>query len=223
MVCTKFHSCIDTLYGCNALSIDADCFVYHRDEDTVNYETSCLFYLNRCFTDFLGDLLNCFYVLRFCVKACDNLYKLHNRCRVEEVHTNYISLYCRADLCDRKGRCICSEDTLRFADLIKLFESLFFDRHVLDCSFYNEIAICTDFFCTCCDLSQDAVSSFLCHFSFCYHFFKCFSNSIFTICGKCLINIAEHYLIAFCLCECLCDTGTHGSCTNNTNFHGYSS
>ena len=67
MVSAELHSGIDTLYGSNALSVDADCFVDHRNKDSVYNETSSLFYLYRSLADLLGDLLNCFNIFRFCV------------------------------------------------------------------------------------------------------------------------------------------------------------
>ena len=58
MVSTQLHSGIDTLYRSLALSLDTDSFVDHRDEDTVYYETSALFYLYRDLADLFRDLLN---------------------------------------------------------------------------------------------------------------------------------------------------------------------
>ena len=137
------------------------------------------------------------------------------------MHTDYMSLNSAADLCNGKRGSVCCKDTARFADRIELFKCLLFDLHVLDRSLYNEVTVAADIFHTSCDLVKDLVSLFLSHFAFCDSLLESSGNLLLSVRCKCFIDVAEHYLIAFCLCECLCNTGTHGSSADNTNFHDF--
>ena len=130
-----------------------------------------------------------------------------------------MSLNCAADLCDGKGRSVCSKDTARFADCVELFECLLLDLHVLDCSLNNEVAVTTDIFYACCDLVQDLVSLFLSHFAFCNSLLKALCNFLLAVCSELFVDIAKKYFIAFSLSESLCDAGTHCAGANNTYLH----
>ena len=139
------------------------------------------------------------------------------------MHTDYMSLNCAADLCDGKGRSVCSKDTARFADCVELFECLLLDLHVLDCCLNYEIAVAADSLNAGMDSGKDLVCILFCHLSFCYSLLKVLGNFQFAVGSKLFVNITQAYFISIYLGKCLSDSGTHGSCTNNTNFHDKSS
>ena len=219
MVCTQLHSCIDIFYACNAICIDTNCFVDHRNKDSVYNETSCFIYLYRSLADLNGDCFDLFHNLFRSVQTCNNLNQLHNRSGIEEMHADNRTIQASADLCDGQRGCVGSKDAVCLADVLQLFECLLLDLHVFQSSFYNQIAICADGLNACCDLSQNSVSSFLSHFAFCNSLLKALCNFLLAVCSELFVDIAKKYFIAFGLSESLCDAGTHCAGANNTYLH----
>ena len=58
VVAAKLHGCVDAGDIGNAGVLDVDCFVDHRDQDSVDDETCCLIDLYRNLAELLGDLID---------------------------------------------------------------------------------------------------------------------------------------------------------------------
>ena len=154
MVCTKLHSSIDTLSRSNTISKDANCFVNHRNQDTIYNKSGSFFYLNRCFTNFFCD--SNYFIVYFicCVLAADNFNKLHNRSRVKEVHSDNRMRNACTDFCNGQRRSIRSENAVFFLyDILQFFECLFFNIHNFQSCLNNQITISTNVFYASCNLS----------------------------------------------------------------------
>ena len=89
MVCTKLHSCVDTFNVSNSVCQDADTLVYHRDQDSVYNESRSFCNVYRSLaSEFLvrvEDSFSCFVRSR---QSLNDLYQLHCRNRIEEVHSD---------------------------------------------------------------------------------------------------------------------------------------
>ena len=224
MISTQLHSSINTCDIGYTFHLDESCFVDHRDQDTVNYKTCCLVHLYGSLADLFRDLLDGIHGLCGSIHTCNYLYQLHAVCGIEEVHTDHRTGQSIADLGNGKAGGVGSEYTLRLADLVQLTEGGLLNFHVLECSFYDQIAVCTQVFLqTRSDLSYDSVNCFLGHFSFFYQSCIAFNDLCFAAFSPFLLNIAESYFISVYLGKCLCNALSHGTCTDNTYFHGKSS
>ena len=219
MVCAKLHGGIDILYGSNAVRIDADRFVDHGNQNSVYHESGSLVHLNGSLSDLGGDgfdLLNHF--IRG-VQSCDHLNQLHDGSGIEEMHADHGSVQTCSDLRDGKGGGIGGEDAVRLADVLQLLKGLLLDLHVLKRSFHYKIAVRADRLHAGGDLCQDGVGGSLLHLSLGNSLAQPLGDPVLAVCGELFIDIAQKNLIAFGLGKSLCNTGTHGSCTDNTNFH----
>ena len=223
MVCTKFHRIINAFYRSNTFCINADCFINHRDKNPIYNKACCFVYLYRGLSDFFGNSFDFFYYFIRGIQSCNHFHKLHNRSRVEEMHTNYRTIQPCADFRNGKGRSIRCKDTVFFANILQFFKSLFLNIHNFKGSFYNQITVCADCLYARCNLCKESVCFFLIHFPFCDTFFKTFCNFVFAVCRKFFINVTKEYFISFCLGKCLCNTGTHCAGANNSYFHTRSS
>ena len=139
------------------------------------------------------------------------------------MHTDNRAVKTRTDLSNGQRRGVGSEYAVCLADSAQLFEGLFFDLHVLDCCLNYEIAVAADSLNAGMDSGKDLVCILFCHLSFCYSLLKVLGNFQFAVGSKLFVNITQAYFISIYLGKCLSDSGTHGSCTNNTNFHDKSS
>ena len=135
------------------------------------------------------------------------------------MHSDYGSVQACSDFRDGKGRSVGCEDAVLLADVLQLFEGLLLDLHVLQGSFHNQVAVRADRLHAGGNLCQDSVSSSLLHLSSGNSLLQALCDSVLAVCGELFIDIAQEHFIAFGLGKSLCNTGTHGSCTNNTNFH----
>ena len=223
MICAQLHRSIDSFNRSYALRVDADRLVDHRNQDPVYNETSGFLNLDRGLSDLLRNLL--YRLNRFGrrIQSGNYLYQLHNRSRIEEMHSHHMAVDPGTDFRNGKGRRIGCKDAFRLADRFQLFKGLLLDLHVLNGSLYDQVAVSADILYARCDLGKDLVRLFLGHFSFRDPFLESLGNFIFSVCGKCLIDIAQHNLVAFCLCKRLCNAGTHGSGADNANLHGRTS
>ena len=64
---------IEVIQGANTPDDLRDTFVDHRNKDSVYYETSCLVNLNRCLTDFFGNLNDFICVLEAGVASVEDI------------------------------------------------------------------------------------------------------------------------------------------------------
>src|SRR5699024_2449052 len=144
MIGAQLHRGVDALYRGNAVRVDAYCLVDHGNQDTVYHEACCLLNLNRGLSDLSGDGFDLLNRLRRSVQSRDYLNQLHNRSRVEEMHADYRTVQPRADLCDGQRGGVGGENAVCLADILQLFEGLFFDLHVLQGGLYDQIAVCAD-------------------------------------------------------------------------------
>ena len=69
--------------------------------------------------------------------------RLHTVCGIEEVHTDQGTRQTLADLGNGKAGSVGSKYTLGLADLVQLTEGGLLNFHILKCSFYDQIAVCT--------------------------------------------------------------------------------
>ena len=84
-----------SLRRCNAVCVNADGFVDHRDQDAVYDKAGGFLYLYRGLADLFGDRGSLRSTASWsCVEACNDLDQLHNRSRVEEVHANHVRGQC---------------------------------------------------------------------------------------------------------------------------------
>ena len=135
------------------------------------------------------------------------------------MHTDNGSVKACADFSDGKRRSVGSEDTILLADILQFLKGLFLDIHNFQSCFHNQITVCTDGLYTGSDFSEDCVSRSLLHFSFCNSLLQSLCNSVLAVSSKFFINVAQKYFVSFCLGKSLSNTGSHCTCTNNTNLH----
>ena len=190
MICAQLHRGVDVLRARLALCVNTDCLVDHRDKDSVYNESGSLAYLYRCLADLGG---NRYYAVRHflrSVQSCNDLNQLHNRSRVEEVHTYNVMLQACGNLGDGKGGGVGGEDTLRFADLVQLPEGLSLDIHVLHSRLYDQIAVAADLLCAGLDLCNDPVGVLFRHLALGHSLLKSLGNSQFSVCCELLVDVA---------------------------------
>ena len=140
------------------------------------------------------------------------------------MHTDQRTGQSVADLGNGKAGSVGSKYTLGLADLVQLTEGGLLNFHVLKCSFYDQIAVCTQIFLQArSDLSYDSVNSLLSHLSFFYQSCIAFYDLGLAAVSPLLLDIAKSYFISVYLGKCLCNALSHSTCTDNTYFHGKSS
>ena len=220
MVCTKLHCCVDALCGSNAVSQDANCFIDHRDQNSVDNESRSLSYFYR-------SLLQAFCCCDYCVLdfigSCDalnDLDQLHCRNRVEEVHADDL---CRSgcnsrDLCDGECGCVGCQDRVVLADLVQLCEQFLFLIHVLCGRLDDQIAVCQNIKGgTAGDPSQCSSLVILGDLLSGDHLGQVLVDLSQSAVNVLLLAASDDYIIASCRTY-LNDAGSHCTCSHNANF-----
>ena len=162
MICAKLHRNINVSNTCNARCIYIDCFIDHRNEDSVYNEACCLVHLYRSLANLRSDAFDLLYQIRGCVRTSNYLYQLHSVCRIKEVHTNQRTVQSCTHLSDWKGRSISGKDTLWLYNVLQFLEGWLLDFHLLRRNLNHKIAVCTDIFQSCSDLCCDCICLLLC-------------------------------------------------------------
>ena len=116
MIGAQLHSLVNISHACGAVSINADCFVDHRDQDSVYHKTGSFLYLNGSLADLYCDSFDLLNHLIRRILTRNYLNQLHSVGRVEEVHTDHGPVKTCADLCDGQGRGVGCKHALRLND-----------------------------------------------------------------------------------------------------------
>ena len=226
MVGTELHCRVDTLDICNAFLVDHCAFVDHGDEDTVYDKAGSLVDFNRGLAEHLSDLLDFSNVRIRSICALDDLDQLHDRCGVEEVHADDGLLQAGADLRDGERRSVgCIDAVFVFNDiLLQILEAVLLDVHDFKGSLYDEVGVCRDSVQTGLDLCKNSVCCVLGHLFLLDEAGKTLLDLCLSSVSEFLLDVAEIYGIdSVVLSECLSDSATHGTCTNDSYFHYFSS
>ena len=139
---TQLHSQVDVRRGSDAVSVDADCFVDHRDQDTVNNEACALVDSNRSLAQLLHQVKGKFEGLIIGQHGTGNFYQLHDMCRVEEVNADYLG--CTAgnrtcDFCDGQSRGVGTNDAVLVQNAIQILQQIFLQIHSFQNNFHDEL------------------------------------------------------------------------------------
>ncbi len=135
------------------------------------------------------------------------------------MHTDHRSVQTFSDPGDGKGGSIGCEHAFLLHDAHQLFEDCLLDLHLLQRNFNDQVTVRADAVQTCGDLAHDLVSLLLCDHLFAHQEIHVLLDLGLAALSVLFLNIAETNFIAVCHSECLCNTGTHGSRTDNTYFH----
>ena len=155
------------------------------------------------------------------MRAGGHFNELHDRRRIEKVHTNNRTVQTLRHLSQGKRGCVGSENRILFTDRLKLAEQLLFQIHLFKRSLDNEIAVGNLVVESCCDLCKNLVHLGLLHAALGDLLGQGFLNLLFTARGKFLGDVAQDDLVAVRYGECLRNTGTHGAGADDSNFHSY--
>ena len=126
-----------------AIGQDANTFVDHRNQDTVDHETGSFVHADRVLAHRLAEFYYLSVHFGLGQLAFDYFNQLHHRHRIEEMHPNH---FARAfGRCGHLGygqrRGIGSQNGLRLANRIQFLEDFQLDRHVLCNGLDNDIVI----------------------------------------------------------------------------------
>ena len=140
------------------------------------------------------------------------------------MHTYNRSVNAVTDFGNGQRRSVGSKYAGFLTDSIKLLKGGLLNFHILECCFYDKIAVSTKIlFKTGSNLVNDCVSLLLSHFSFFNELCIALNDFVLAAFSPLLLNIAKSYFIAFCLSKCLGNALSHGAGTNNAYLHFISS
>ena len=192
-------------------------FVDHRNEDTVNDESRTFSDFDRRLAQRLADLDDRILRLSRCVDAGDDLDQLHAVSRVEEVHADDRMLDALSDLCYGQRRSIGREDAGILADLIQLAEQFLLRLHDLQDCLNDQVAVSEILIHACLQVALD-LSSLVCR-----HLFT--ADQLVQLLGDLIdsalcpfdLDVTYSDVVAIGR-KCICDSLTHGSGADNSNF-----
>ena len=219
MVCTQLHGNVNAFYRSQTFLKDTDCFVNHRDQQTVYNEARSFNYFYRNLVDIGCNVLDTLYHFIGGGHARDNLNQLHDSCRVKEMHADNRTGQLAADFRDGQGRCIGSDQSIRTADVFNLLQQLHLCLQVLNRRLNNQVCITAAI--NICDgnLAVDFFKTFLGNSALRHHTLQRLLEQGTLLLKALAGNHTEADVITLCLCECLCDAQAHNARSNYCYFH----
>ena len=215
----KLHSRVDIFHTGNALCINADSFINHRNQYSVYHKSRCFLHFHRCLADFCCDGLNLLHQISRCIGACNDFHQLHSVCRIEEMHADHGSVQSCADFRNGKRRCIRSKYALRLNNFLQFLKCSLLNLHIFRRNLNHQIAIRTNILQTGYNFCGNSIRLGLCQLLLAYQEHQILHNTCLAAVSKLLLNITQTNLIAFCHGKCLRNSGSHCTCTDNTYLH----
>ena len=141
VICAELHCGVNVCGGRNAFLNDGDSLVDHGDKNAVNNKTGSFGHFNGFLADFGAESFDCFEGFVGSVHTANDLNKLHDRCGVEEVHSDELvrALGAGGKLRDGKGACVGCKNGVLGADFIDCSIEIMLDFHILNDCFNHEI------------------------------------------------------------------------------------
>ena len=218
----QLHSQVNVGRGSDAVSVDADCLVNHRDQDTVYNEACALVNSDRGLAERLHQLIGGLKCLVVGQHRTGNLNQLHDVSRVEEVYADNLCCTCRnsaCNFCDGQRRSVGTNDAVLVKNGIQILQQVFLQIHSLQNNFHDELG-------TSCVLTVDgqgqvcqcSIHFFLCHLAALYSTCEVALNTLLTAFAELFLDI-DHRNRMTGLQEYFCNTGTHVTCAKYRNLH----
>ena len=219
MIGTELHGSVDAFDGGDALGVDADGLVDHRDQDTVDNEAGGFLDMDRNLAHLLGDLNNLVNRLGGGVLAGDDFDQLHDGGRIEEMHADNRMLHAVGNLGDRERGGVGAENHTGLAELVELSKDVLLDLHILSDGLEDKVNIGNRF-----DLGGgsdagiDLIGGSLLHLALGNSLVESLLHVAHRLVEGGLLAGSQNDLIAG-LSKRIGNAGAHGTGAKYTNFH----